>query len=130
MARTIVYQPKSTASTAEYREITPDDLADLLARMQHWLTRMAAEDNRRDADWQAFRDIWWHRRDTNLPKSRRGPNTPASAIAGILENFLYAEPAQRDLTAPQCDIIERVSAVLAEAFPDIEAVRFQRCLFG
>lgn len=130
MARIYSYSAKHTASTAEYREIRPEDLSEILAELQRWIQRVCRDDWRKDADWQHFRDVWFHRRSTDLPRGRNGVNTPASAIAGILENFLYADPPQRDLTRPQMEIIEEVSAILSQAYDDIEQVRFKACLFG
>lgn len=123
--RIIKYIPKITNARTEYREITNEDAVWLQTELIRWLTVMSQLDQCRDDDSVWVRDHWWHRRTNKLHKGQEGPNTPCSLVGGVLNNLLFKEPQQRDFTNKQMEDIEYVSAILAQAYPTITAVRFQ-----
>ena len=96
--RNIRYLPKITSARTEYREITEEDHQWLLSELNTWLVKMAMLSNTTDEDLRELRDSYWRKRRANLPRGRDGNNSPESMVAGILDNMLYAENPQRDLS--------------------------------
>ncbi|CAB4128179.1 hypothetical protein UFOVP109_29 [uncultured Caudovirales phage] len=126
MSRRIPYIPKITGARTQYREISPEDHAWLQAQMMRALVKCATLSNTRDEDQRVFRNEYWRKRRANLPRGRTGMNTPESLIGGILDNMLYAEPAQRDFSDKQMDALEDIFNWLSAVWEqDFEEVRFQ-----
>lgn len=120
----IPYIPRTGASS-RYREIAPEHTEWLMSQWALWLSRMGQMDALRDTDSRWVREQWWHHRDPQLCRGESGPNSPCSLVSGLLYNFMFKEPPQRDLTEPQMRDIERISHVLAQVYPDCLAVRFR-----
>lgn len=124
-AKIIKYIPKQTGARTEYLEITSEDHAWLLTEIIKAQCLMDQLDQSRDPDTEWIRDSWWHRRDPRLPRGSEGPNSPASFIAGVIWNHQFKEPPQRDVSRPQVEGLEQITHILAQACPEIRAVRFQ-----
>jgi len=126
MAQKIIrYLPKTTGAKTEYREITDEDSEFILRQLIEILAHMAEYDRLRDQDSVWVRDQWWHRRTAKISKGRDGPNSPCSLVGGIIHNFMFKTPPQRDLTPHQMEDLETITAVLSQIMPSVEALRFQ-----
>lgn len=122
--RTIKYVPKITSAKTEYREIDAKDLADIHQQLIRWLAVIGELDMTHDEDLRAVREQWAHRRSKSLPRGREGENTPASFVAGIINNMIFGD--QRDLSDRQMEGIEYISKWMAEIDPDHSvSYRFQ-----
>jgi len=86
---------------------------------------MSQLSNTSDADLREFRDLYWRRRRSSLPRGRSGPNTPESFVSGLIWNFCYAPDAQRDLTEPQAQALEDISRFCAAATTELSEITFQ-----
>ena len=125
MANVIKYIPKQTAAKTQYREISDQGLDDIQMEMLKWTIRMGQLDQHSEDDLAALRDIWWHRKTKKLHAGKQGRNTPCSTVTGILDNFLFKSPPQRDLSDKQCEDIEWISSIISTVFDDCEQIRFQ-----
>jgi hypothetical protein len=124
--RTIKYVPKATAARTEYREIDGDDDMWIRTELIRWLALVGELDQTHDEDLRLFRDAWWHRKSKTLSKGHLGPNSPCSVVAGIINNMMFKETPQRDLTSKQMSDLELISQTLASIFPSsATAMRFQ-----
>jgi hypothetical protein len=124
--RTIKYIPKATSAKTEYREIDGDDDLWIRTELIRWLALVGELDQTHDEDLRLFRDAWWHRKSKNLSKGHLGPNSPCSVVAGIINNMMFKETPQRDLTSKQMSDLELISQTLASIFPSsATAMRFQ-----
>jgi hypothetical protein len=124
--RIIKYIPKATAARTEYREIDGDDDMWIRTELIRWLALVGELDQTHDEDLRLFRDAWWHRKSKNLSKGHLGPNSPCSVVSGIINNMMFKETPQRDLTAKQMSDLEVISQTLAGIFPTTAtAMRFQ-----
>ena len=124
--RTIKYIPKATSAKTEYREIDSDDDLWIRTELIRWLALVGELDQTHDEDLRLFRDAWWHRKSKNLSKGHLGPNSPCSVVAGIINNMMFKETPQRDLTSKQMSDLELISQTLASIFPSsATAMRFQ-----
>ena len=52
-------------------------------------------------------------------------NTPCSVLGGIVNNMMFKEPLQRDLSAKQMTDIENIFSAMAHFREDIKPIRFQ-----
>lgn len=124
MPKVIKYIPKAVTANTEYREINEDDLAWIKEQLLRWLAWMGELDTEHQSDYAALRDQWWHKKQRELPKSRQGPNSPCSFVAGCVKNLIFGE--QRDLTLKQAETIENISNWMATSFEgEFESMRFQ-----
>lgn len=123
--RIIKYIPKVTNAGTEYRECDPTDLAWIQEQLIRWLVIMGELDQSREEDAVWVRDQWWHKRSSKLHKGREGQNTPCSVVSGILQNMMFKQPAQRDLTNKQMEDIEYISAMLGAVYEGCSPLRFQ-----
>ena len=121
----IKYIPKTTLARCEYRDITEEDQSWLITYLIRALCLLGSLDQPQTEDQRIVRDQWAHRRLKTLPRGRGGMNTPVSMIAGIIDNFMFQTPPQRDFTQHQCEALESISMVLHLLWPEVEAVRFQ-----
>ena len=126
MATTAIkYIPKNTAAGTQYREIDDADKASVLNSLIEILAIMSELDTQRDEDSIWVRDQWWHKRTQRLHKGKNGPNSPCSTIGGIVHNFMYKDPLQRDFSDKQMEDIETITNILHNIYPQIPAYRFQ-----
>jgi hypothetical protein len=124
--RVIKYIPKATSARTEYREIDGDDDMWIRTELIRWLALVGELDQTHDEDLRLFRDGWWHRKSKNLSKGHLGPNSPCSVVSGIINNMMFKETPQRDLTAKQMSDLELISQTLSGIFPnDATGIRFQ-----
>lgn len=124
--RVIKYIPKATSARTEYREIDGDDDMWIRTELIRWLALVGELDQTHDEDLRLFRDGWWHRKSKTLSKGHLGPNSPCSVVSGIINNMMFKETPQRDLTAKQMSDLELISQTLSGIFPnDATGIRFQ-----
>ena len=123
--RVIKYLPKTANADTQYRECDPEDLRWIQTQLILWLATMSELDQLRDEDSVWVRDQWWHKRSNKLHKGKNGPNSPCSVVGGILQNLMFKQPAQRDLTNKQMEDLEYISAILGNCYENITAYRFQ-----
>jgi hypothetical protein len=124
--RVIKYIPKVTSARTEYREIDSDQQLWIQTELIRWLALVGELDQTHDEDLRLFRDGWWHRKSKTLSKGHLGPNSPCSVVSGIINNIMFKDSPQRDLTAKQMSDLETISQTLAGIFPnDATGMRFQ-----
>jgi len=126
--KVIKYIPKNTSAGTEYREVDEDDKNFILQQAIRALAVMAEYDKRSSTDhtddvW--IRDQWWHKKRKDLHKGKDGMNTPCSVLGGIVNNMMFKEPLQRDLSAKQMTDIENIFSAMAHFREDIKPIRFQ-----
>jgi len=123
----IKYLPKNTGAGTEYRELDPLDQQWILTKSIEALTILAEYDKcaSDDTDRTWVRDQWWHKKDKRLSKGRDGLNTPCSVLGGIVNNFMFKTPPQRDFSDKQMKDIEFVFNCLSAFREDFQSVRFQ-----
>lgn len=129
MTKVIPFIPKLTSAKTTYRELSESDRAWLLNEMLQWVVRMSTFSNTTNEDFKTFRNEYWRKRRSTLPKGRDGQNSPESMIAGILDNMLYSDNPQRDFTEKQCTAIEDVSKWMVAVDSKFSEVIFQIGLF-
>lgn len=122
--KVIRYIPKTTAARTEYREIDADDFAWIQEQLIRYLARMGEMDQLHDADTKWVLNQWWHRRTDKVHRGQHGQNTPCSMISGMINNIMFKDTPQRDLTDKQMSDLEYISAIMAQ-LGDCEAMRFQ-----
>ena len=125
MTKIITYSPKITEAKTQYRELSDADHAWLIQYLLQGLVTMSTLSNTLDEDRRIFREQYWRRRRSNLPRGRNGQNTPESMVAGILHNMLYLEPVQRDFSDQQMDAIEDISRWWSAVDDNITEIVFQ-----
>jgi len=123
MAKHIRYFPKHTQARTNYIELNEDDLAWLKTELIRWLSVMTESATSHDEEWRAVLALYWNKRTQSLPKSKVGPNSPATFIAGLVNNLVFG--SQRDFSERQVEGIRDVSNNLAQIRDDVEAVVFQ-----
>jgi hypothetical protein len=89
------------------------------------MTVMGELDQNRDEDSVWVRDRWWHKRTDKVHKGKLGQNTPCSVASGIINNMMFKEPAQRDLTNKQMEDVEYISAIMGSCYEGCTPIRFQ-----
>lgn len=119
--------PKITRANTQYYELAADDEAYIYT----WLTRFlgdCAELATQDAELQ--RDLFRRRPDV-LPRGRRGPNSVASFIGGVIAAKM-ANP-RHNLSESLLDPLENIFEIIARQYseddPAPEPIRFRRELF-
>lgn len=123
MARTIKYFPKNTAARTTYLELHDDDLAWLKTEMIRWLALMTESATRHDELWKEVLGLYWNKRTQSLPKSKEGPNSPATFVAGLVNNLVFG--AQRDISERQMEGIRDISNNLSKIRDDVDNIVFQ-----
>ena len=123
MARHIKYYPKHTSAKTTYLELDDEDLAWLKSELIRWLTVMAESDTRHDSQWKQVLSLYWHKKTQALPKSKEGPNSPSTFIAGLINNLVFG--SQRDISERQMEGIRDISNNLAQVVDGIDSVVFQ-----
>jgi hypothetical protein len=120
----IKYIPKTTSARTEYREVQEDDLKWVQEQLIRYLTRMGEMDQQHDEDSKWVLNQWWHKRTDKLHRGAQGQNTPCSMVAGMINNMMFKDQPQRDLTDKQMADLEYISAVISQ-LSGCEAIRFQ-----
>ena len=120
--RLIKYIPKDTLAKTDYCTTDIEDLTWIQEQLLRWTLQIAELDIHRDKLIKQTRTEM-HEPDSNLPKSKAGPNSIASFISGTLENLMFN--GQRDLTLKQMNALETISNIMAIFFPNNTAIRFQ-----
>lgn len=123
MAHHILYYPKHTSAHTVYLELPDEDLAWLKTELIRWLAVMTESDTRTDAEWAQVLSQYWNRKTRTLPSSQQGLNTPATFVAGLINNLVFG--TQRDITQRQMEGIRDISSNLAHIVPSIDTVVFQ-----
>lgn len=123
MARHIKYFPKTTNARTTYIELNEDDLDWLKTELIRWTAIMTESAVSHDEEWRAVLALYWNKKTQSLPKSKQGPNSPATFIAGLINNLVFG--SQRDFSERQIEGIRDVSNNLAQIRDDIDAVVFQ-----
>jgi len=124
MARTIKYIPRNNQARTEYREISDQDRDFVLSELIKIMAIMAELDQLADEDTRWVRDQWWHKRTNKIRAGRNGSNSPCSMVGGLVYNFVYKQPVQRDLSDHQMADIEYITHILTQVYA-VEAIRFQ-----
>lgn len=127
MAKHIKYIPKHTAARTVYLELAEEDLAWLKTELIRWLTIMTESGTSHDDQWKAVLALYWNKKSKSLPKSKVGPNSPATFTAGLINNLVFG--TQRDISESQMEGIRNISSCLAQIRDDIDAIQFQIGVF-
>lgn len=125
----IDYEVKNTLARTEYRKTKREDLKKVLDYMEQWMLKMDAFSKSDVDELKEIYDDFWCAKTKDLPKGRDGLNSPQSMCAGILGNMRYGEHenVQFDLTKPQCDGIQQISACINVCFPtDCPKIQFTK----
>ena len=123
LTRTVTIVPKQTSAGTQYYEMSAEDEA----YIYNWLTQFLCDigfESTFDEEWKRE---FFRRRADSFPKSRKGPNSIASMIGGILGDKCR-NPA-RDLSEPQLDPIELIFDMIGQYYEGVATVRFSKKLF-
>ena len=123
--RIIKYVPKTTNAGTQYREISPEDMGWVQSQLIRWLAAMAELDQSRDEDSRWVTSQWWHKRTNKVHGGKLGQNTPCSVTGGILNNMLFKDNPQRDLSNKQMDDLVYISHILGQVWTGCTPMRFQ-----
>jgi hypothetical protein len=123
MAKHIKYFPKNTSARTTYLELNDDDLAWLKTELIKWLASMTESATRHDELWKEVLGLYWNKKTQTLPKSKEGPNSPATFIAGLINNLVFG--AQRDISERQMEGIRDISNNLSQLVDEIDNIVFQ-----
>ena len=123
MKRRIHYIPKVTASRANYREISDEDMSWLKEELIRWMATMGELDQFHDVDAKWVRDSYWHKRTDTLPRGKFGNNSPCSFVSGLLNNLVFGQ--QKDLSDKQMDAIQNISHIVGAATDTCTEITFQ-----
>jgi hypothetical protein len=115
--KTIQYEVKSTLARTEYRRTRKADLSTVLDSLEDWMVKMDNFSKSGIRELTEIHDQFWTSKMPELPRGREGLNSPRSMVMGILENMRYGD-GQFDLSKPQCDGIEKISASINVCFGD------------
>lgn len=123
MAKNIKYFPKNTSARTTYLELQEEDLDWLKSELIRWLSIMTESATAHDDMWKEVLALYWNKKTQSLPKSKEGPNSPATFIAGLINNLVFG--SQRDLSDRQMEGIRDISNNLSKIRSDIDNVVFQ-----
>lgn len=123
MAKHIRYYPKHTAARTTYLELQDEDLSWLKTELIRWLSKMAESDINHDPMWKEVLALYWNKKTQSLPKSKTGPNSPNTFIAGLVNNIVFG--TQRDITERQMEGIRDIGNNLSQLWDDVDAIVFQ-----
>lgn len=122
--RYIPIQPKITNAQTQYYEIAEEDEA----WIYDWLIRFLADACELATQDPELEREWFRRRPDTLPKGRRGPNSIASFVGGIISARVINP--RHNLSQPQLDPLETVFDMIQTMYnaeyPDVQTVRFKR----
>lgn len=123
MARNIKYFPKSTSARTTYLELDDDDLAWLKSELIRWLSVMTESATTHNEVWKEILALYWNKRTQSLPKSKDGANSPATFVAGLINNLVFG--SQRDISERQMEGIRDISNNLSQLDLGIDNIVFQ-----
>jgi len=121
--RTIKYFPKTTTAKTVYLELPEEEVAWLKTELIRWLAIMTESDIVHDTQWKSVLALYWNKKTQSLPKSKTGPNSPATFVAGLINNLVFG--SQRDITERQMEGIRDISNSLTQLDDTIDAIQFQ-----
>lgn len=123
MSKNIKYFPKATTAKTTYVELADEDFNWLKTELIRWLAVMTELDNSNNHLWKQVLKLYWNKKSVTLPKSKYGLNSPATFVAGLINNLVFGD--QRDISQPQLNAIKTVSDNLTQVLDDVENIVFQ-----
>ena len=123
MARHIKYFPKTTTARTTYLELNEEDLAWLKLELMRWLSIMTESATSHDDMWREVLALYWNKKTQSLPKSKLGPNSPATFVAGLINNLIFGD--QRDISERQMEAIRDISNNLNQLRDEVDSIVFQ-----
>lgn len=105
--------PKKTSATTIYHDIDPADEK----YIYDWMIRFMSEMNEESTHNAAIREEWFKQRPKEYIKGKRGINSHASAIGGLVAAKI--ENPRKNLSSPQLKIVENLFVLIADYYSNL-----------